>query len=98
MPWPWVGADQQLRSRRRRVPPKEKVFHSREVVVEPMKIIIRVGPEQRKDNFKTACGRRKAPGQRRQRPVVQRSLVSAVYVLGDKLMIATEDDAVLANN
>jgi hypothetical protein len=51
---PGARGKQELSVWREKLPPKKKVLDSREVVVEPMKIVVRVRPEQRKDDSDSA--------------------------------------------
>ena len=51
---PGARGKQELSVWRKKLPPKKKILNSREVVVEPMKIVVRVRPEQRKDDTETA--------------------------------------------
>ena len=75
--------------------PKKKVFNSREVIVDPMKIVVRGWPEQHKDDSEPAFGPRKAPDEFTQGAEAQRRLFVTVDVLGDEPTGSGEDQAVL---
>ena len=59
-----------------------------------MKIVVRVRPEQRKDDSEPAFGGRKAPDEGVQGAVAQRRLLVTVDVLGDEAAAPAEDHAV----